>query len=203
MVPGRHRHEPNAAQVVPLESLDPTPVGVGVVTADHVTVPATRQVAALSTERVRQVAVALAAAELAGGARWCLETASDYAKVRRQFGRPIGQFQAVKHRLADMLVRVEQMTAVAWDAALAAAAGPSEEAALALSAAGALVFDGYVDCAKDCIQLLGGIGFTWEHDAHLHLKRALAARQLLGGHRPLPDRGGRPQSGWHPPFARH
>ncbi|MGH9078771.1 MAG: acyl-CoA dehydrogenase [Acidimicrobiales bacterium] len=168
-----------AAQVVPLDSLDPTR-RVGLLTAERVTVPAARQLAALSTERVRQVAVALSAAELAGGARWCLETASQYAKVRRQFGRPIGQFQAVKHRLADMLVEVEQMTAVAWDAALAAAAGPSEEAALALSAAGAIVFDGYVDCAKDCIQLLGGIGFTWEHDAHLHLKRALAARQLLG-----------------------
>ncbi len=168
-----------AAQVVALDSLDPTR-RVGLITAERVTIPATRQLAALSTERVRQVAVALSAAELAGGARWCLETASEYAKVRRQFGRPIGQFQAVKHRLADMLVRVEQMTALAWDAALAAASGPSEEAALALSAAGAFVFDGYVDCAKDCIQLLGGIGFTWEHDAHLHLKRALAARQLLG-----------------------
>ena len=101
-----------------------------------------RQFASLSTERVRQVAVALSAAERAGGARWCLETASEYAKVRRQFGRPIGQFQAVKHRLADMLVRVEQITAVAWDAALAAAAGPSDEAALACAAAGAVVFDG-------------------------------------------------------------
>ena len=112
----------DAAQVVPLDSLDPTR-RVGLITAEQVIVPATRQLAALSTERVRQVAVALSAAELAGGARWCLETASEYAKVRRQFGRPIGQFQAVKHRLADMLVRVEQMTAMAWDAALAVAAG--------------------------------------------------------------------------------
>ncbi|HEY4704038.1 MAG TPA: acyl-CoA dehydrogenase family protein, partial [Streptosporangiaceae bacterium] len=100
---------------------------------------------------------------------------------RQQFGRPIGQFQAVKHRLADMLVRVEQITALAWDAALAAASVPSEESTLAIGTTGALVFDGYVDCAKDCVQLLGGIGFTWEHDAHLHLKRALATRQLLGG----------------------
>ncbi len=168
----------DGAQVAPLDSLDPTR-RVGLLTAERIIVPASRQLA-LSGERVREVAVALSAAELAGGARWCLETASEYAKVRRQFGRPIGQFQAVKHRLADMLVRVEQMAAVAWDAALAAAAGPSEEAALALSAAGAIAFDGYVACAKDCIQLLGGIGFTWEHDAHLYLKRALAARQLLG-----------------------
>jgi alkylation response protein AidB-like acyl-CoA dehydrogenase len=166
------------AQATSLESLDPTR-RVGTITAERVTVPVQRQFV-LSTERVREIAVALSVAEATGGARWCLETASEYAKVRRQFGRPIGQFQAVKHRLADVLVRVEQITAVSWDAALAAAAGPSDEAALALAVAGAVVFDGYVDCAKDCIQLLGGIGFTWEHDAHLHLKRALANRQLLG-----------------------
>ncbi len=166
------------AQATPLESLDPTR-RVGTVTAERVTVPVQRRLA-LSTERVREIAVAVSAAEATGGARWCLETASEYAKVRRQFGRPIGQFQAVKHRLADMLVRVEQITAVSWDAALAAAAGHSDEAALALAVAGAIAFDGSVDCAKDCIQLLGGIGFTWEHDAHMHLKRALATRQLLG-----------------------
>ncbi len=170
---------PGSAQVTPRESLDPTR-RVGEVAADALRVPVERQLPALSTERVREVAVSLAAAELAGGARWCLETASEYAKVREQFGRPIGQFQAVKHRLADMLVRVEQVTAVAWDAALAAATGSSEETGLAVAIAGAAVFDGAVDCAKDCIQLLGGIGFTWEHDAHLHLKRALATRQLLG-----------------------
>jgi alkylation response protein AidB-like acyl-CoA dehydrogenase len=171
---------PERAQSVLLDSLDPTR-RVGAIIAEGVPVPVRRQLDALSTERVRAVAVALAVAELVGGARWCLETASEYAKVRRQFGRPIGQFQAVKHRLADMLVRVEQITSLAWDAALAAGAGPSDEAALAIAAAGALIFDGAVDCAKDCIQLLGGIGFTWEHDAHLHLKRALATRQLLGG----------------------
>ena len=85
------------------------------------------------------------AAEHAGGARWCLETATEYAKVRVQFGRPIGQFQAVKHRLADMAVRVEQMTAVAWDAAVAVGAGGlGRGAQLAAATAAALVFDGYV-----------------------------------------------------------
>ncbi len=163
----------------PLPSLDPTR-RVGEVVAERLEVPPARQLPALTAGRMRQLAVSLAAAELAGNARWCLDTASEYAKVRRQFGRPIGQFQAVKHRLADMLVRVEQLVSVSWDAALAVAAGPSDESALAAAVAGAAVFDGAVDCAKDCIQLLGGIGFTWEHDAHLHLKRALATRQLLG-----------------------
>jgi alkylation response protein AidB-like acyl-CoA dehydrogenase len=173
--PGR-----GAATLDPLESLDPTR-RVGAVVVESFTVDAGRQLPALTAERVRAVSVALAAAELVGGARWYLETASEYAKVRQQFGRPIGQFQAVKHRLADMLVRVEQITALAWDAALAASSEPSEESTLAIGTTGAMVFDGYVDCAKDCVQLLGGIGFTWEHDAHLHLKRALATRQLLGG----------------------
>ncbi|HEV3130400.1 MAG TPA: acyl-CoA dehydrogenase [Acidimicrobiales bacterium] len=169
-----------AAQVGPLESLDPTR-RVGTVVAESVTIAAQRQLRSLTGERVHELMIALGAAELTGGARWCLETAAEYAKVREQFGRPIGQFQAVKHRLADMLVRTEQITAVAWDAALAAASGPSDETALAVGTAGALVFDGCVDNAKDCVQLLGGIGFTWDHDAHLHLRRAVAARQLLGG----------------------
>jgi alkylation response protein AidB-like acyl-CoA dehydrogenase len=168
-----------AVVVEPLESLDPTR-RVGTVAADTVTVPGTRQFPSLSVERVREMAAALGVAELTGGTRWCLETASEYAKVRQQFGRPIGQFQAVKHRLADMLVRVEQVTSVAWDAATVVGSGHSETSALAVATAAALAFDGYVDSAKDCVQLLGGIGFTWDHDAHLHLKRALATRQLLG-----------------------
>ncbi len=129
---------------------------------------------------MRQLALALVAAEHAGGARWCLETATEYAKVRRQFGRPIGQFQAVKHRLADMAVRVEQLAALSWDAAVAVDTGHGEEADLAAATAAVLALDGYAQGAKECIQVLGGIGFTWEHDAHLYLKRAMADRQLLG-----------------------
>src|ERR1019366_10577092 len=93
----------------------------------------------VTTEEVRNLALVMAAAEGAGVARWCLDTASEYAKVRVQFGRPIGQFQAIKHALADMLVGVEQTAAVAWDASVAWAAGDSA-AELALSArmAGAL-----------------------------------------------------------------
>jgi len=169
----------DGVQVQPLASLDPTR-RVGRVEAGGVSVDPSRQFPSLTTARVRQVAVSMAAAEHAGGARWCLETASEYAKQRVQFGRPIGQFQAVKHKLANMLVTGEQITAVAWDAAVAVGSGEPAEAALAAVTAGAIVFDGYADAAKDCVQLMGGIGFTWEHDAHLHLRRSVAIRQLFG-----------------------
>ncbi|MGO8873077.1 MAG: acyl-CoA dehydrogenase [Acidimicrobiales bacterium] len=169
---------------VAVPSLDPTR-RVGEVDVDSLTVGRERQLGGLRTERVHQLLVTLMAAEHVGGARWCLETATDYAKVRVQFGRPIGQFQAVKHRLADMAVRVEQMTAVAWDAAVAVGAGDPDAAELATATAGALCVDGYARGAKECLQVLGGIGFTWEHDLHLHLKRALADRQLVGGPEPF------------------
>ncbi len=137
---------------------------------------------ALDRERVCALAATLAAADAAGGAQWCVETASAYAAVRRQFGRPIGQFQGVKHRCADMLVAAEQARGVAWDAALALDSGSDDaEVALSAAAAGAVAPDAFVSVAKDCIQVLGGIGFTWEHDAHLYLRRATAMRQLLGG----------------------
>ncbi|MFF3325861.1 acyl-CoA dehydrogenase [Streptomyces sp. NPDC002889] len=128
---------------------------------------------------VRDLAAVFLAAEACGVAACSLDTAVEHAKVREQFGRPIGRFQAIKHLCADMLVRLEQARALTWDAARAADAGPrvrSLTAALAASAA----LDAAYGCAKDCIQVLGGMGFTWEHDAHLYLRRALVARQLLG-----------------------
>ena len=131
-------------------------------------------------EHVRDVAATLAAAEAAAIAGWCLRTATEHAKVRRQFGHPIGSFQAVKHLCAGMLCRAERCAAVAWDAARALDEAP-DEAPLSAAAAAAIALDSAVDNAKDCIQVLGGIGFTWEHDAHLYLRRALALRQLLGG----------------------
>jgi alkylation response protein AidB-like acyl-CoA dehydrogenase len=134
----------------------------------------------LTTDEVRDLALVLASAEGAGVARWCLDTASEYAKVRVQFGRPIGQFQAIKHALADMLVAVEQCAAVAWDAAVAwSGDGSDDERALSARVAGALSLSAAAHCAKQCVQVLGGIGFTWEHDAHFYLKRAMASRQLL------------------------
>jgi alkylation response protein AidB-like acyl-CoA dehydrogenase len=129
-------------------------------------------------ERWREIAAVLFAAEAVGLAGWCLDTASSYAKVREQFGRPIGQFQAIKHKCANMLVAVEQARAVVWDAALAL--GEPAEASLPAAVAASIAFDAAADAAKECVQILGGIGFTWEHDAHLYLKRAMSIRQLVG-----------------------
>jgi alkylation response protein AidB-like acyl-CoA dehydrogenase len=118
----------------------------------------------------------LAAAEAVGGARACLDMAVEYAKVREQFGRTIGTFQAVKHHLADMLVRLELATALTWDAAQA---GPGEQGEIAAAAAASFAFTAYQQNAQKNIQLHGGIGFTWEHDAHLYLRRAVALRTLV------------------------
>jgi alkylation response protein AidB-like acyl-CoA dehydrogenase len=160
--------------VKPVESLDATR-RLSEVAFDAVVVPRSRQLRGITDERVRDLAAVMFTAEAAGVAGWCLDTTNAYAKVREQFGRPFGQFQAVKHRLADMLVMAEQARSVAWDAS---AAG---EESLPVAVAGALALDNAVEAAKWCVQLHGGIGFTWEHDAHLYLKRALAVRQLLGG----------------------
>ncbi len=140
----------------------------------------TDEVLEVEAGRVHDVLLALAAAEAAGTARWALNTAVQYAGVREQFGRKIGSFQAIKHLCAQMLERAESATAVAWDAASAHDADP-RQLRFAAAVAGATALDAAVENAKDCIQVLGGIGFTWEHDAHLHLRRALSTRQLLGG----------------------
>ncbi len=146
-------------------------------------------------ENVRDLAAMLAAAEAAAIAAWCSQTAADYARTRQQFGRPIGSFQAIKHLCAGMACRSEQATAIAWDAARAADQAPAE-LPLAAAAAAALALDAAVDNAKDAIQVLGGIGFTWEHDAHLYLRRALALRQLLGGSRPVAGARGHTRARW-------
>ncbi|MFI9046228.1 acyl-CoA dehydrogenase [Streptomyces sp. NPDC053427] len=160
------------------ESADPTRP-TAEVTADGVAVPAGRLLA-VDSALVRDLAGVLFAAEGCGTAAWALATAAEHAAVREQFGRPIGQFQAVKHLCADMLVRGEQARALVWDAARAVDEAP-EVRGLVAALATATALDAAFTCAKDCIQILGGIGFTWEHDAHLHLRRATAARQLLGG----------------------
>jgi len=147
---------------------------------DDVTVGPGQVLGAGVRGQVPDLAVMLAAAEAAGIATWCSQTATEYARTRQQFGRPIGSFQAIKHLCAQLLCRAELATVAAGDAACAADQAP-DELSLAAAAAGALALDAAVDNAKDCIQVLGGIGFTWEHDAHLYLRRAIALRSLLGG----------------------
>ncbi len=134
----------------------------------------------LDTDLVRDVVVTLAAAEASGIATWALDTAVAYAKVREQFGRTIGSFQSIKHLCAEMLERAESATAVAWDAASAHGDDP-EQFTIAAAVAGSVALDLAVANAQDAIQVLGGIGYTWEHDAHLYLRRATVDRQLVGG----------------------
>ncbi len=161
-----------------LSSVDPTR-RVASITLDAVTVPADRRLDGIDHRHVGDLSAALYAAELVGVAQWCVDTAAEYAKDRVQFGRPIGQFQGIKHKCADMVGRVELARAAAWDAGRVIEAG-DDEGALAASAAISLALDAAFANAKDCIQVLGGIGFTWEHDAHVYLRRALAMRALLG-----------------------
>ncbi|MFJ8250982.1 acyl-CoA dehydrogenase [Streptomyces sp. NPDC094466] len=174
--------------VRPHRSVDPTRP-TAEVRADAVPVPAHRMLP-LDSALVRDLAAVLLAADACGSAARSLDTAVEHASSREQFGRPIGAFQAVKHLCADMLVRLEQARALTWDAARAAdeSARAAEESggagpgALGLTAAlaAATAPEAAYTCAKDAIQILGGIGFTWEHDAHLQLRRAVLARQLLG-----------------------
>ncbi|WP_029118928.1 MULTISPECIES: acyl-CoA dehydrogenase [unclassified Mycobacterium] len=131
---------------------------------------------------VADLAVTVLAAEAAGLARWQLETAADYAKVREQFGKPIGSFQAVKHMCAEMLLRSQQVAVAASDVAEAAVEGDATQLSIAAAVAAAAAIDAAKHNGRDCIQVLGGIGFTWEHDAHLYLRRAYATAQILGGH---------------------
>ncbi|MFJ9127759.1 acyl-CoA dehydrogenase family protein [Streptomyces sp. NPDC102340] len=122
-------------------------------------------------------AVALAS-EQVGGAQVCLDAAVEYAKTRVQFGRPIGSFQAVKHASADMLLGVEAARSAAHHAA--SVAGDAAELPTAAALAAAYCAATYTHAAKQNIQIHGGIGYTWEHDAHLHLRRAKSSEQLLG-----------------------
>ncbi|MEN0134879.1 MAG: acyl-CoA dehydrogenase [Rhodococcus sp. (in: high G+C Gram-positive bacteria)] len=154
------------------------------VRCDAVAVAADRVVTGVRDGLVRDLAATLAAAEASGIASWCLRTAVEYAKIREQFGKPIGSFQAIKHLCAEMLCRVEQAGAAAWDAAVAAERAwdaDGGELPIAAAVAASIALDAAVETAKDCIQVLGGIGFTWEHDAHFYLRRATSLRQLLGG----------------------
>lgn len=156
---------------------------IGRVALDGVRIPADRILEGVTTDQVHQLFVTLAAAEVAGVADYALATAVEYAKIREQFGRTIGSFQSIKHLAADMLCRTEQVRALAWDAAVAAEdlGTDTSELPVAAAVAGALAFDNAVTNSQDCIQILGGIGFTFEHEAHFYMRRAGALRQAIGG----------------------
>jgi alkylation response protein AidB-like acyl-CoA dehydrogenase len=137
------------------------------------------RVAPEEVERARHVAEVVLAAEDLGTSARCLEMAVDYAKQRVAFGRPIGSFQAIKHMCVDMFAQVEQLRSLVWYAAWCA---DHDAARLPMAASAAKAYaSGAVElCASASIQVHGGIGFTWEHDAHLYWRRAKVDRVLLG-----------------------
>ncbi len=169
--------------VTPLPTLDPTR-SVGSVSMRGASIPADHVLRGAS-RRARTVLRILAAAEAVGVSWSTLHMAVEYAKVREQFGRAIGTFQAVKHHAADMLVAVEQTAAATWTAARCDAL---DEAALPAAVAAAHAIRAQVFNAQNSIQLHGGIGYTWEHDAHLYLRRARTMSALLAdGNDPLAE----------------
>jgi alkylation response protein AidB-like acyl-CoA dehydrogenase len=136
-------------------------------------------IAAEALQRMIAIGAGLLASEQTGGAEFCLSSTVDYAKQRVQFGRAIGSFQAVKHELADMMVAVEAARSAALYAAAAIDAG-GDELFEAASVARVWCSETFRQCAAEAIQLHGGIGFTWEHHAHLYFKRARSSSTWLG-----------------------
>jgi 3-oxochol-4-en-24-oyl-CoA dehydrogenase len=149
----------------------------------------------LSVVAAKALISTLLSAEAVGVARWATDTASDYAKIREQFGRPIGQFQAVKHKCAEMIADTERATAAVWDAARAVdearennwdTEGSAVEFAAAVAAT--LAPSAAQRCTQDCIQVHGGIGFTWEHDTNVYYRRALVLAAGFGRRSEYPQR---------------
>ncbi|GGN44194.1 acyl-CoA dehydrogenase family protein [Streptomyces fuscichromogenes] len=151
------------------------------VSLDQVHVPFGRRLHAEPAEvsRLRDAGAVLTAADALGAAEWMLTATVEYAKVRVQFGRPIGSFQAIKHKAADMRLAVQGMRAAVYYAAMAADAG-APDASQAASTAKAFASEEASRLAGEALQIHGGIGFTWEHDLHLYLRRVKADEVLYG-----------------------
>jgi alkylation response protein AidB-like acyl-CoA dehydrogenase len=168
-----------SAAGVTVERLEATDFSRPLASVELTSAPATR--IELPYQRVVDLTATVLAAEAAGLARWFLDVATEYAKVREQFGKPIGSFQAVKHMCAEMLLRSQQIAVAAADAAGAATDADDAQLSIAVAVASAIGIDAEKLNSRDCIQVLGGIGITWEHDAHLYMRRAYANAQFLGG----------------------
>ncbi|MEB3070761.1 acyl-CoA dehydrogenase [[Mycobacterium] vasticus] len=180
-------------EIVPVKSVDPLRP-IAHVRADGVEVDATAVLSNLTAARAQALIGALLSAEAVGVARWATDTAAEYAKIREQFGRPIGQFQAIKHKCAEMIADTERATAAVWDAARAIdeadesgwdAAGSTVQFATAVAAT--LAPSAAQRCTQDCIQVHGGIGFTWEHDAGVYYRRALILAASFGARGKCPQ----------------
>ncbi len=171
-------------EIEPVKSVDPLRP-LAHVRANAVEVGDDRVLSNLSRTHARALMSTLLSAEAVGVARWATDTASAYAKIREQFGRPIGQFQAIKHKCAEMIADTERATAAVWDAARAideARENDSQDSAFEFAAAVAATLAPAAGqrCAQDCIQVHGGIGFTWEHDTNVYYRRALVLAACFG-----------------------
>ena len=166
-------------QVKPLTSMDPG-MRLSTVTLDGATVAAEARLPTTgAVDFLLQRGAIGAAAEMLGAARRCLDMAVDYAKVREQFGQPIGSFQAIRHKCADMLLDVENSHAAVYYAAWSLEHG-ADDGALSASVAKSYVSEAARKVCGDAIQVHGGIGFTWEYDLHLYFKRAKALESMYG-----------------------
>ncbi|MCM2389641.1 acyl-CoA dehydrogenase family protein [Streptomyces albipurpureus] len=154
---------------------------VGRLELDDVLVSPADQIGGVDDVAAAAAVVALYSAEASGLIRWCLDTAVEYVKVREQFGKPVGSFQAVKHKAARLMITAELAAAVAWDAARSVTQDSVQQR---LATAGAAVVGpgSAVDAAVEAVSLLGGIGFTWEHDVHLYWRRAISVAGQVGPH---------------------
>ncbi|WP_096284015.1 acyl-CoA dehydrogenase [Mycobacterium ahvazicum] len=165
-------------EIEPVKSLDPLRP-IAHVRADAVEVGEDALLSTLTMTTAYALMSTLLSAEAIGVARWATDTAAQYAKIREQFGRPIGQFQAIKHKCAEMIADTERATAAVWDAARAIdEASPDVEFAAAVAAT--LAPAAAQRCTQDCIQVHGGIGFTWEHDTNVYYRRALMLAACFG-----------------------
>jgi alkylation response protein AidB-like acyl-CoA dehydrogenase len=172
----------DALEIVPVKSVDPLRP-IAHVRANAVEVPADRVLSNLDVASARALVTTLLSAEAVGVARWATDTAAAYAKIREQFGRPIGQFQGIKHKCAEMAADTERAVAAVWDAARAIDESPENaEAAAEFAAAVAatLAPAAAQRCTQDCIQVHGGIGYTWEHDTNVYYRRALGIVAAFG-----------------------
>ncbi|KAA0086575.1 acyl-CoA dehydrogenase [Mycolicibacterium sp. P9-64] len=167
-------------EIEPVASVDPLRP-LAHVRANAVEVGDDRVLANLSRTRGRALISTLLSAECIGVARWATDTASEYAKIREQFGRPIGQFQAIKHKCAGMIAETERATAAVWDAARAIdEEGEDSSFEFAAAVAGTLAPVAAQHATQDCIQVHGGIGFTWEHDTNVYYRRAIVLAACFG-----------------------
>lgn len=171
-------------EIEPVRSVDPLRP-LAHVRANAVEVEADRVLSDLSRTHARALITTLLSAEAIGVARWATDTATAYAKIREQFGRPIGQFQAIKHKCAGMIADTERATAAVWDAARSLDDVQEDPSAtthfeFAAAVAATLAPAAAQHTAQDCIQVHGGIGFTWEHDTNVYYRRALVLAACFG-----------------------